>query len=110
MIRNWAGNVTFTASRFHKPTSVDQVQELVAGAERVRVLGSGHSFSPVADTTGDLLWLGELAPELEIADGAVTISAGLRYGELVGPVDEAGSALPNTGSLPHIMVAGACAT
>ena len=47
---------------------------------------------------------------LEIDDGAVTISAGTRYGELVGPVHEAGLALPNTGSLPHIMVAGACAT
>jgi xylitol oxidase len=89
---------------------VAQVQELVAGAQRVRVLGSGHSFSPVADTTGDLLWLGELPPELSIVDGTVTISAGLRYGELVGPVHEAGLALPNTGSLPHIMVAGACAT
>jgi xylitol oxidase len=110
MIRNWAGNVTFGAARFHKPSSVAQVQELVAAASRVRVLGSGHSFSPVADTTGDLLWLGELAPELSIGDGAVTISAGTRYGELVGPVHEAGFALPNTGSLPHIMVAGACAT
>jgi alditol oxidase len=110
MIRNWAGNVAFSAARFHKPTSVAQVQELVAGAARARVLGSGHSFSPVADTTGDLLWLGELAPELQIEDNTVTISAGMRYGELVGPVHEAGLALPNTGSLPHIMVAGACAT
>lgn len=110
MIRNWAGNVTITPSRFHKPSSVEQVQEIVAGAERVRVLGSGHSFSPVADTAGDLLWLGELAPELQIADDAVTISAGMRYGELVAPLHEAGFALPNTGSLPHIMVAGACAT
>ena len=110
MIRNWAGNVTFAASRFHEPTSVEQVQELVAGAERVRVLGSGHSFSPVADTTGDLLRLGGLAPELTIADDTVTISAGMRYGELMGPLHEAGFALPNTGSLPHIMVAGACAT
>ncbi len=110
MIHNWAGNVAFRAARFHRPTSVAQVQELVAGAERVRVLGSGHSFSPIADTTGDLLSLAELEPELRIADRAITISAGTRYGELVGPVHEAGLALPNTGSLPHIMVAGACAT
>jgi len=77
VLRNWAGNVTFAASRFHEPTSVEQVQELMAGAERVRVLGSGHSFSPVADTTGDLLRLGGLAPELTIADDTVTISAGM---------------------------------
>ncbi len=110
MIRNWAGNVVFSSARFHQPTSVGEVQELVAGAERVRVLGSGHSFSPVADTTGDLLSLTKLPPVLRIDDGAATISAGTRYGELVGPVHAAGLALPNTGSLPHIMVAGACST
>lgn len=110
MIRNWAGNVAFSSARFHHPTSVEQVQELVAAAEHVRVLGSGHSFSPIADTTGDLLSLTALPQVLEIADNAVTISAGTRYGELVGPVHAAGLALPNTGSLPHIMVAGACST
>jgi xylitol oxidase len=51
-----------------------------------------------------------LPPVLEIVENTVTISAGTRYGELVGPVDAAGFALPNTGSLPHIMAAGACAT
>jgi alditol oxidase len=110
MIRNWAGNVAFSSARFHQPTSVEQVQEIVAAAEHVRVLGSGHSFSPIADTTGDLLSLTALPQLLGIADNAVTISAGTRYGELVGPVHAAGLALPNTGSLPHIMVAGASAT
>ncbi len=110
MIANWAGNVAFSAARFHHPSSVAQVQEIVAAAEHVRVLGSGHSFSPVADTTGDLLSLTALPQVLHIVDNTVTISAATRYGELVGPVDAAGLALPNTGSLPHIMVAGACAT
>ncbi len=110
MIRNWAGNVTFSQARFHHPTSVEQVQEIVAAAEHVSVLGSGHSFSQVADTTGDLLSLTALPQVLHVLDGAVTISAGTRYGELVGPVHAAGFALPNTGSLPHIMVAGACST
>ena len=34
----------------------------------------------------------------------------MRYGELVGPLHAAGLALRNIGSLPHISVAGACAT
>jgi xylitol oxidase len=38
------------------------------------------------------------------------VSAGTRYGELVGPLHAAGFALPNLGSLPHISVGGACAT
>ena len=65
MIRNWAGNVVFSSARFHQPTSVGEVQELVAGAERVRVLGSGHSFSPVACTDGRMLRLGSDAGDFE---------------------------------------------
>jgi xylitol oxidase len=38
------------------------------------------------------------------------VSAGLRYGEVVGPLHEAGFALHNLGSLPHISIAGAIAT
>jgi xylitol oxidase len=40
----------------------------------------------------------------------VTIDGAVRYGELAGPLDAAGFALPNLASLPHISVAGACAT
>jgi xylitol oxidase len=111
-LTNWAGNVTFGAVRIHRPTSVPEVQELVAGSTRLRVLGSGHSFSPVADTDGDLVLLGDLPPRCDIAaDGhSVTVSAGLRYGEIAPRLHEAGLALPNMGSLPHICVAGAIAT
>ena len=38
------------------------------------------------------------------------ISAGLSYAELAGPLDRKGFALRNLASLPHISVAGACAT
>jgi xylitol oxidase len=111
-LTNWAGNVTFGAARIHRPTSVPEVQELVAGSTRLRALGSGHSFSPVADTDGDLVLLGDLPPRCDIAaDGrSATVSAGLRYGEIAPRLHDAGLALPNLGSLPHICVAGAAAT
>jgi xylitol oxidase len=109
-VTNWAGNVTFGAQRFHRPTSVAQVQELVAGCDRLRVLGTGHSFNRIADTTGDLVSVADLPPVLDIDGSSVTVSAGTRYGELMGPLHAAGLALHNTGSLPHISVAGACST
>ncbi len=111
-MRNWAGNVTFAAAAVHRPTSVEQVQELVAASSRVRALGSGHSFSPVADTEGELLSLAGLPARLDIADGrhSVTVSAGLRFGEVAPRLHEAGLALHNMGSLPHICIAGAVAT
>jgi alditol oxidase len=40
----------------------------------------------------------------------VTVDGGVRYGDLSGPLDAAGFALNNLASLPHISVAGACAT
>jgi xylitol oxidase len=89
---------------------VDELRGMVANADRVRALGTGHSFNRVADTVGDLVNLQDLPPRLEIAGDTVTVSAGTRFGELVGPLNRAGRALHNLGSLPHISVAGACAT
>lgn len=107
---NWAGNITFSARAVHRPAGVAELQEIVAGSSRVRALGSGHSFSPIADTTGDLVLLADLPQVVEIDGASVRVSGGMRYGELVGPLHAAGRALHNTGSLPHIAVAGACAT
>ena len=48
--------------------------------------------------------------ELDRAAGTVTVDGGVRYGELAGPLHAAGFGLHNLASLPHISVAGACAT
>ena len=111
-LTNWAGNISFRPAAVHRPRSVAEVQSLVAGSEHLRVLGSGHSFNRIADTPGDLLVLHDMAPTVEIdtANARVRVAGAMRYGELVGPLHAAGFALPNTGSLPHISVAGACAT
>jgi alditol oxidase len=109
---NWAGNVTFAAQRVHQPASLPELQRLVARCDRVRALGTGHSFSPVADTPGDLVSVAGLPPLIEpdSEHGTVTVSAGLRYGELAVELNKTGRALANLASLPHISVAGACAT
>jgi xylitol oxidase len=109
---NWAGNVTFSAGGWHRPASLPELQRLVGTSGRLRALGTGHSFSPIADTTGDLVSVAGLPAlvEIDAAGGTVTVSAGLRYGEVTGPLQAAGRALANLGSLPHISVAGAIAT
>jgi alditol oxidase len=112
VLRNWAGNVTFSPAAFHRPRSIDELSRIVAAARQVRVLGTGHSFSRVADTTGDLVTLADLPPrfDLDVAAGTVTVAAGTTYGQVAQQLQRAGLALPNLGSLPHICVAGACAT
>lgn len=109
---NWAGNVTFAAARVHHPETEDELARIVAGARRVRALGTGHSFSRVADTTGDLVALDRLPRTVEIdqAAGAVTVAAGITYAELTARLHRAGLALASLASLPHISVAGSVAT
>ncbi len=111
-LANWAGNVEFRAAALHRPASVDELQRLVAGSRQIRALGTGHSFSHVADTTGDLVSVAGLPPmvELDAAGSAVTVSAGLRYSDVAPVLHAAGRGLANLASLPHISVAGAVAT
>ncbi|MGI8435195.1 MAG: FAD-binding protein [Nocardioidaceae bacterium] len=109
---NWAGNITFGARRINHPSSLQELQQLVASSERVRGLGTGHSFNRIADTTGDLVSVAGLPVDMELDSqrNTVNVSAGVRYGELARYLHERGRALRNLGSLPHISVAGACAT
>ena len=111
-VRNWSGNVAFRAERSHRPSSVAELQSVVAGAERLRAVGTAHSFNRIADTTADLVSVAGLPPvlDIDVDRRCVRVSAGTRYGELIGPLHAAGLALPNLGSLPHISVGGACAT
>jgi xylitol oxidase len=108
---NWAGNISYQARSIQRPESVAELQKLVASSDRVRALGTGHSFNRIADTPGDLISLAGLPPVVEIDSerSVVTVSAGLRYGEIAIPLQRAGFALHNLGSLPHISVGGACA-
>jgi xylitol oxidase len=109
---NWAGNYAYGAARLHRPGSVEELQELVASCQKLRVLGTRHSFNGIADTPEDLVSLERLDKVVGIdpAAGTVTIEAGVRYGELARWLHGEGFALRNMASLPHISVAGACAT
>ncbi|HET7017086.1 MAG TPA: FAD-binding protein, partial [Streptosporangiaceae bacterium] len=101
---NWAGNVTFRAARTHRPGSVTELRQLVARSDRVRVLGTGHSFSSIADTTGDQISLDGLptAFVIDVERHRATVSGSMTYGQLAPRLHEAGYALANLGSLPHI--------
>lgn len=109
---NWAGNYRYTAAQIHRPRTLEEVQEVVAGASKIRALGSRHSFNAIADSPGSLISLEDLDPGIRIDAAArtVTVSGGTRYGTLAEKLESDGFALPNLASLPHISVAGAIAT
>ena len=111
-LRNWAGNYKYSTTRLHEPTNVEQVQELVTRYSSVKVLGTRHSFNGIADSTENLISLGHLNKviSLNLERQTVTVEAGIKYGDLSRYLYPMGYALHNLGSLPHISVAGACAT
>jgi alditol oxidase len=110
--RNWAGNYGYRAPVAVSPRSVQELQEAVAGAEKIRALGSRHSFNDIADSPGILASLEGFDPEIHISGQAmtVTVGGGIRYGTLASELHRRGFALHNLASLPHISVAGAVAT
>jgi xylitol oxidase len=109
-VKNWAGNVSYSTARILRPRSVEEAQELIAGTETIRPLGTRHSFSLVADAAGALLSTEHLDRIVEIGETTVTVEAGIRYGELSSTLRDHGLAVANLASLPHISVGGAVAT
>jgi len=111
-LTNWAGNLTYGTTNVFTPDSVTQIQEFVRRLAKLRALGSRHSFNSIADSNKSLVSTSGLNKILALDKTAntVTIEAGIKYGELCKYLHENGYALHNLASLPHISVAGACAT
>ncbi|BDZ56864.1 FAD-binding protein [Barrientosiimonas endolithica] len=106
--RSWSGTLTYSGEVV-RPSALAEVPALLAAHERVRILGTRHSFSAIGDTDGVLIDLSGLPPDLSFdeASGEVSLGCGARYADVVPFLQRRGRALPNTGSLPHINVAGA---
>ncbi|TLM70714.1 D-arabinono-1,4-lactone oxidase [Pseudarthrobacter sp. NamB4] len=111
-MKNWAGNLEYASADVRRPVSVDELVGIVAGAGRVKALGSRHSFNRVGDTDGVHVLLDALphAIELDAARQTVRVSGGVSYGELCRTLEQSGVAIHNLASLPHISVAGAVQT
>ena len=78
----------------------------------MRALGTRHSFNGIADSPDTLIAMAKLDRVVghDAARSTVTIEGGVRYGQLGAYLQREGLALRNLASLPHISVAGACAT
>ncbi len=110
--QNWAKTFEYGAARFVEPRSVAELQTIVKASERVKALGSRHSFSRVADTKGTLVSMAQFSDiaAVDKASMTVTVGGGVKYGELCEQLDAQGYAIHNLASLPHISIAGAIST
>ena len=113
---NWAGNQRCTPARRVSPASEAEVQaavhDAIAARQGVRVVATGHSFSPVHLTGGTLIDLAGFAG-ITLVDAAtrrVRALPGTAVGAFGEPLWEQGLALANQGDIDAQAIAGAIGT
>jgi alditol oxidase len=109
---NWSGTYTYRTRQVYRPRTIDELRRLIDTASgSLHGLGTRHSFNDIADADG-LISLEALPGNVTIDENArtVRVPGAIRYGDLARLLHEAGWALSNLPSLPHISVAGSVAT
>lgn len=111
-MKNWAGNLAYSTQNIINVNTVKNIQELVKGSDKLKLLGSRHCFNHIADSKNLLLDISQMNKviSLDKKSHKVTVEGGIKYGELSPDLHENGFALPNLASLPHISVVGGCIT
>jgi len=114
--QNWAGTVSAEPARRYWPRTAsaiaDAVKDAAAAGLTVRALGSGHSFTPTAATSGAALdlsnWTGVVSADA--TSGLVTVRSGTTIRALNAALDSLGLAMPNLGDIDAQTISGAIST
>lgn len=111
---NWAGNQTMSPALVARPTSRDEVAAAVKRAaadnQRVKPIGSGHSFTAIGLTDGVQLDLTGLAGPVRVSGTRVTADAGLPLHRLNAELATHGLGLTNMGDVDRQTLSGAIST
>ncbi|TMG01158.1 MAG: FAD-binding protein, partial [Chloroflexi bacterium] len=94
--KNWAGNQQCTPERIERPATeqglVRIVKQAAAAGQRVKVVGSGHSFTGIALTDGRLVKLDDYRRVLSIdrEKQTASVQAGITIARLSEQLDKQG--------------------
>jgi L-gulonolactone oxidase len=110
--KNWAGNVKHIFPIFAQPKSEEELILLIQKHDKVRVVGSGHSWSDHFATQELMLNLDKYSRVLSIDSNGktITVQSGIKLWELNSILDKEGLALINLGSINKQSIAGAVST
>lgn len=111
--RNWSGNlVAYPRARFSARDEDDLVQFLRRTRGQIRPVGSGHSFSPLVPTDGDLVVIDRLRGLISSDDAkrTATFRAGTTLAETGPLLDTVDQAMVNLPDVDRQTLAGAIAT
>lgn len=111
-VRNFGRNVAFRPRQIVRPSTREELAEVVRGATKLRAVGAAHSWSPAIVTEGTLVTLERMKGlvALDRAHMQVTVRGGTTLRELNTLLDREGLALANLGSIDSQSVAGVIAT
>lgn len=110
--RNWAGNLEYTAPHYYQPESEAELIDIIHGHEKVRMVGTGHSWSALCHTSEALINLDKYNRVLSLdrEQKLLTVQAGIKLWQLNDYLDTQGLALINLGSIAQQSLAGAIST
>lgn len=113
---NWAGDQSCRPARIARPASREELAEVVTAAaaagQKVRVAGSGHSFTEAALTAGTMVDLGALSGVIDAdpGSGLVKVGGGTVLADLNEELAGLGLAMENLGDIDRQTIAGAIST
>ncbi len=116
MWRNWAGDQQCAPAALERPGSAAEIaaalERAAAAGQRVRVAGSGHSFTDAACTDGRLLSLERMNRVLDVdrASGLVRVEGGITIHALSAVLASHGLAFENLGDIDVQTISGAIST
>lgn len=114
--RNWSGSLSFRPAEIRRPSSEQEVAEIVrearAGGRTVRPVGHGHSSMPLMATDDVLLDTRALAGVLtcDRQRGTATVGGGSALEDLGPALAERGLGLENYGDVDYQSIGGVIAT
>ena len=112
--QNWGRSESAHPKHLARPTSVDEVVEVVrlaaANGLTVKPVGAGHSFTAIAATTGIQLDLDAVDGLIAVDGTRVTVGAGTNLHQLPALLAPHGLALANMGDIDRQTVGGATST
>ena len=106
----------FNHDGLHVPSTKEELVQLVKSASedvrKVRVLGSGHSWSEVAQSEDILISLHNYAGvvSVDLQQKRVTVRAGTKLRDITSALEEYGLAMKNLGSISEQTAAGTIST
>ncbi|MFN8236890.1 MAG: D-arabinono-1,4-lactone oxidase [Chitinophagales bacterium] len=109
---NWAKNVQSTVNNYFQPESEEEIIALVRQYAKIRLVGTGHSWSDICQTNEAIINLDYYNKIISIdkVNKIVKTQAGIKIWQLNQLLDKEGLALKNLGSIDRQSITGAIST